>query len=190
MEHGYIFGYGSLVNRRTHGYAETASARLRGWRRTWRHTALRPLAFLTAVPDEACEIDGLVARIEGPDWTSLYERERAYDRVPALEVTHALSHRPPVEVFAIPEGKHAAATDVHPVLLSYIDTVVQGFHDVHGETGVRRFFDTTTGWNAPIADDRAAPIYGRHQALAPGERDLVDDSLARLGCRFVRPPGF
>lgn len=189
MEHGYVFGYGSLVNRRTHAYSEAAPARLSGWRRVWRHTRLRPVAFLTAVPDPGAEIDGLVARIEGPDWTALDERERAYDRVAAVEVTHGLKHRPAVSVYTIPEGKHPRAPESH-LLLSYIDTVVQGFLAEFGEDGVRRFFATTHGWDAPVADDRARPIYGRHQSLAARERALVDENLATLGCRFTAPPDF
>lgn len=188
MRHGYFFGYGSLVNRRTHACEEAVAARLRGWRRMWRHTSLRPVAFLTAVPDPAAEIDGLVARVEGADWTALDARERAYDRVPALDIDHGLGHRPEIHVYTIPDGRHAAATETHPVLLSYIDTVVQGFLAEFGEDGVDRFFATTAGWDAPIADDRAAPIYGRHQVLAAGERALVDRHLAELGCDLVAPP--
>ncbi|MEM7491215.1 MAG: gamma-glutamylcyclotransferase, partial [Pseudomonadota bacterium] len=51
-----FFGYGSLVNRRTHAYPDAAPFTIRGWRRAWRHTALRPVAFLTAVPDDGAAI--------------------------------------------------------------------------------------------------------------------------------------
>ena len=188
MIHGYVFGYGSLVNRRTHDYDEAGPARLKGWRRMWRHTELRTVAFLTVIPDPLAEIDGLVARVEAPDWTHLDDRERAYDRVTAAEVSHALTHRPDVHVYTIPDGKHAPASNAHPVLLSYIDMVAQGFLYEFGEDGVHHFFATTSGWDAPIADDRARPIYSRHQRLTRSETSLVDRHLSDLGCDRTEPP--
>ena len=62
----------------------------------------------------------------------------------------------------------------HPILLSYLDTV--------GPEGAARFFETTSGWDAPILDDRSAPRYPRHQRLSPAETTVVDQHLARLGC--------
>ncbi len=53
MRDPHFFGYGSLVNRRTHVYDSAHRATLEGWRRVWRPTALRPAAFLTAVPRRA-----------------------------------------------------------------------------------------------------------------------------------------
>ena len=61
MQHKYFFGYGSLVNRATHDYGRSRPARLTGWRRIWRHTDLRPVAYLAAIPDPTCAIDGLIA---------------------------------------------------------------------------------------------------------------------------------
>ena len=176
----FFFGYGSLVNRRTHGHDEAHTARVRGWKRIWRHTALRPVAFLTAVPDPEVEIEGLIAGVPGADWAALDDREHAYDRVAAADVAHALDWRPDVNLYTIPPDKHRAPDRAHPVLLSYIDVVVQGYLDEFGEDGVRRFFETTAGWDAPVADDRADPIYSRHQALAARERKLVDRWLDNL----------
>lgn len=187
MTNGYFFGYGSLVNRRTHAYADARTARLGGWRRTWHHTDLRPVAFLSVIPDAATEIDGLIARVDG-NWADLDHRERAYDRVTATDVAHDLGHSPPIAVYAIPEGRHGRPDSAHPVLLSYLDTVVQGFLDAFGEAGVTRFFETTDGWDAPIADDRARPLYPRATTLAADELGLVDRHLADLGCTLCAPP--
>lgn len=79
----------------------------------------------------------------------------------------------------------------HPVLLNYLDVVVQGYLREYGAEGVARFFATTAGWDAPLLDDRASPIYPRHQRLAPAERALVDDALGQLGVTITRtpPPG-
>ena len=167
-----VFGYGSLVNRDTHAMGGVPMT-VRGWRRAWRHTTARPVAFLTAVRDAASTIEGLAADVPGGDWAALDRREAAYVRVPLPEGP---------SIYHIVAG-HAAPTVRHPVLLSYVDTVVQGHLRLFGERGVARFFETTDGWDAPIRDDRAAPLYPRATALSDGERALVDRWLARVGAR-------
>ena len=187
MTHAYFFGYGSLVNRDTHGFAGAHPARLKGWRRVWRHTMLRPVAYLTVIPDPDAEIDGLIAEVPDDGWAALDERERAYDRVAAAhQVSHALPHSPEIAVYAIPDGRHGAPGEAGPVLLSYVDVVVQGYLREFGEAGVARFFDTTEGWEAPVLDDRAAPAYPRHRILSADERALVDDHLAARRVRITR----
>jgi hypothetical protein len=63
---------------------------------------------------------------------------------------------------------------------------VQGYLRAFGEDGVRDFFDTTDGWNAPILNDRAEPRYPRHQQLRPEETDLVDAHLNRIAAQIVQ----
>ena len=186
MKDPYFFGYGSLVNTATHDFPDPQPARLRGWRRAWRHTDLRPVAFLTAIPDEGSEIDGLIAHVPRGDWDALDAREWAYDRVAVTHlVTHGVARDLDISVYAVPEGRHRVPDSAYPVLLSYLDVVVQGFARVFGEDGVRRFFETTDGWDAPILNDRGIPRYPRHQQLTPGESALVDAELARVGARVV-----
>lgn len=192
MKDVFFFGYGSLVNRATHDYGQAHHASLPGWRRAWRHTALRPVAFLTAEPDPASHIDGLIAAVPGGDWAALDTREAAYARHPVCDtVRHPLTPRPAVSVYAIPPDRHTAPSDAYPVLLSYLDVVVQGYAREFGAEGVARFFATTAGWDAPILDDRADPIYPRHQRLSAAERAMTDDHLDRLGARIIttRPAG-
>ncbi|MFB9149732.1 gamma-glutamylcyclotransferase family protein [Roseovarius ramblicola] len=184
VQHAYFFGYGSLVNRATHGFDGARPARLSGWRRVWRHTTLRPVAYLTVMPDAGAEIDGLIAPVPGADWPALDAREAAYARAPAArQVRHDLPHTPEIAVYTIPEGHHGAPDAAHPILLSYIDVVVQGYLREFGEDGVARFFDTTQGWDAPVLDDRAAPRYPRHRGLSGDERALTDAHLDRVGVR-------
>lgn len=182
----FFFGYGSLVNRNTHDFGNAQRAKARGWRRVWRHTALRPVAFLTAVPDADSVIEGLIAPVPNGDWQALDHRERAYDRVRLTDLQdHPLPFAPDVAIYAIPQGKHGTPTMAHPVLLSYLDVVVQGYLHEFDETGVAQFFDSTDGWDAPILDDRAHPHYPRHQALTREETALVDHWLARVDARVV-----
>jgi len=186
MHDPFFFGYGSLVNRATHDYPRATRARLTGWRRAWTHTTLRQVAYLSAVPAEGAVIEGLIASVPGHDWAALDERERAYHR---HEVSHIVEHdaqgRLSVQVYAVP-GTHAAAPTVrHPILLSYIDVVVQGYLREFGPEGARRFFETTDGWEAPILNDRARPVYARHQALTGDERAFVDHELGLRDARVI-----
>lgn len=184
---GFFFGYGSLVNRGTHRYADAHPAQLSGWRRAWRRTTLREVSYLTIVPDPSSQIDGLVAGVPGGDWAALDERERAYARVPARhQVTSHVSPQADLVVYSIQDGKHHPPDPQSPVLLSYIDVVVQGYLREFGQTGVRRFFETTDGWEAPVLDDRRDPIYPRHCTLRPQERELVDDLLNMYNVRRSR----
>ena len=182
----YFFGYGSLVNRASHSFAGAVPAQLTGWRRIWRHTDLRPVAYLTVVPDAHAEIDGLIAPVPDADWPALDAREAAYIRAPAAhQVRHPLPHSPEIAVYTIPEGMHAAPSRAHPILLSYLDVVVQGYFREFGAAGVQRFFDTTHGWDAPLLDDRSSPHYPRHQSLTDEEREMTDGHLDRLGVSLL-----
>ncbi|NIZ10460.1 gamma-glutamylcyclotransferase family protein [Pseudooceanicola sp. HF7] len=182
----HFFGYGSLVNRRTHVYGGARPAVAEGWRRVWRHTALRPFAILTAVPAPGTRIEGLVAAVPGADWAALDEREFAYDRVLTADVSHDLAPPPEVAIYTIPEDKHPPAPEPTAILLSYLDVVVQGYLREFGEAGVARFFETTDGWEAPVLQDRADPAYPRAQPLTPQELALVDHWLDRLACPLLQ----
>jgi len=183
--HPAFFGYGSLVNRATHDHAPATPAHLSGWRRVWRHTAIRRFAFLSAEPAES-GIDGLVAAVPGNDWAALDRREAAYRR--HRLAPDRLDPAPPwadrIEIYAVAET-HPAAPAPQPILLSYLDTVVLGFAREFGTAGVARFFATTTGWG-PLLDDRAAPLYPRHQPLTAADRALTDAHAQALGLARLR----
>ena len=176
----YFFGYGSLVNRQTHVYASAHPASITGWRRVWRHIADLDHAFLTATPVPQARIDGLVAEVPGADWASLDDRERFYERVAAQDVTHPVAGTPDIQIYHAAEDANAPSDRKTPILLSYLDVIVQGYRAEFGETGVARFFETTDGWDAPVLLDREAPKYPRHQVLSGAERNLTDAWLDRL----------
>ena len=179
----HFFGYGSLVNRATHDYPVAQPARLTGWRRSWRHTATRTVAFLTVVQDDRSEIEGVIAGVPRADWAELDERERHYDRVALTEgeVTEASSFD--LHIYQAKPAQSAPPSVRHPILLSYLDVVVQGYLDVFGTSGVEAFFDTTDGWNGPVLNDRPAPRYGRHQVTTQQERNLTDALLRSLSAQ-------
>lgn len=175
-----FFGYGSLVNTDTHAYEDARPARLTGWRRAWRHTRHRDVSFLTAVPASPdAELWGMIACVPDRDWTALDAREYAYERVIVSDTTRPLAGPPArdVAVYAIAAGEHHPPQDAHPVLQSYLDTVLQGYLRVFGAEGVAHFIATTDGWNAPILQDRNTPRYPRATSLSAGERRLIDAAL-------------
>ena len=69
--------------------------------------------------------------------------------------------------------------------MSYLDVVLQGFFQIYGETGLKHFFETTDGWDRPIQNDRATPIYPRSRELAPIEKELVDDMINDRGIKII-----
>ena len=185
----YFFGYGSLVNRLTHAYGDTRAASVSGWRRQWRHTSLRKLAYLSVVKVDGGEIDGLIAAVPDGDWRALDLREGAYDRLtlPGSVVRHDHPKAINVQIYCTRVGIDAAPTVRHPVLQSYLDTVVLGYLDVFGTEGVARFFQSTDGWEVRVLDDRRQPIYPRAIAPSPGQRVLVDGFLDDLSVTRFRP---
>lgn len=189
MQNPHFFGYGSLVNRATHDYGDARPARVTGWRRQWRHTRLRDVAYLTVTEAPGQVISGLIAAVPGGNWVALDEREHAYDRL--LVAGHHVHHDHPdpitVALYRTKPGNDADPSTVHPVLLSYLDTVVAGYLDVFGREGAEEFFATTDGWNAPVLDDRHAPIYPRATALHADVRKRVDTALDDLNVKRFRP---
>ncbi|SLN15518.1 hypothetical protein PSA7680_00402 [Pseudoruegeria aquimaris] len=179
MRDPFFFGYGSLVNRGTHDYRDSAPARLQGWRRHWRQIASFPRAILTAARQPDCRIDGLIARVPGADWARLDAREAAYDRVLlGAEISHAHASAAAIAIYEIPEAKHPAPEAPHPIALSYLDVVVQGYLQEFGTGGVADFFATTTGWEAGILDDRSDPLYPRASATTLDAKLLTDKHLS------------
>lgn len=187
MQRTHVFGYGSLVNRRTHCYKDTVPVRINGWQRAWRATHVRRLSFLTAIPTPGHALPGLIAAVPNTDWAALDAREGAYRMHP---ISTAGDHMPDpsaaVAIYAVPQGSHTAPTPENPVLLSYVDTVVQGYLVEFGIEGAEDFFMNTDGWaDLQVIDDRASPIYGRHQVLTDTERGVVDDGLHRARARVI-----
>ena len=187
MEHAFVFGYGSLVNPGTHDYGPVHPARLSGWRRVWRHVEGRSVAFLTIMRDATTVIDGALAPVPGETWAARDERERSYLRETATDVRHDLHPKTDISLYLAPEHLHRPHSGHHPILLSYLDVVAQGYYRMGGAPAVQAFFETTDGWDAPVLNDRAAPRYPRHQSLSANETALIDAWLEHLGVHRQDP---
>jgi len=170
-----FFGYGSLVNLATHDYRNPRKATVHGWRRQWVYSRTREVSFLSVTRDPDTSIQGMIADVAGIGWDALDIREAAYKRVSLQSPDHA-----GVQVYRANPDYVDAAAHHKPILLSYIDCVVQGFLAHFGAQGVAAFFNSTSGWERPIKDDRKAPIYPRVQKLSVFEIKLVDMHIERL----------
>lgn len=184
------FGYGSLVNDRTRpaGLA-VARARLAGFRRAWRVRGGIACA-LTIVADAAASVRGLVVTEPAENLAALDAREVRYRR--AAIGQGALAHDDgaaagDVFYYAVEPAHDGPGDGGCPILLSYVDCVLQGFLDHWGEAGVAEFMATTDGWDVPVRDDRDAPLYPRAQPLSARERAIVDAALEAAGARRFRP---
>ncbi|WP_299152213.1 gamma-glutamylcyclotransferase family protein [uncultured Tateyamaria sp.] len=175
----WFFGYGSLVNRATQSYPQTQAARLNGWRRVWVRTEVRDVVFLSIHPSPGHSIDGLIAAVPNADWAALDLRETGYAR---RDVSGQITHNAPasdIAAYQVPVQDQRVG-GAHHILLSYLDVVVQGFANEFGPAGAEAFFATTDGWDTPVLDDRAQPLYPRAQTLNPQERALTDRLLAQV----------
>lgn len=181
-----FFGYGSLVNVATHDYPSGRKATLHGWRRVWRVTPEREEAFLSVRPHPGSAIDGLVSDVPHGDWAALDERETGYVRF-NVEATLEDDDPMPTSIYQVTPAVPVIDPGHHVILLSYLDVVVEGYRDTFGHAGVKRFFDTTSGWHIPVLDDRAAPRYPRHRSLSDKDLQLVDSELERLSAQVQKP---
>lgn len=181
----FFFGYGSLVNAATHAHAPCLPATVRGWRRTWVATPQRALCYLSVVRDPAGQVEGAIAPVPDGDWAALDLREAAYARHDATaDVTHD-SEAGQIAIYSVPPEHSGAPGPENAILLSYLDTVIGGFLHLHGRAGAEAFFATTSGWEAAVLNDRAAPRYPRSIAPTHEVLDLIDESLSSLGSRIV-----
>jgi cation transport protein ChaC len=189
-EHVQIFGYGSLVNRRTRrAHLVAGPARASGWRRSWSHcveTENGKVCALTIVPNAEAEVAGVVVLEHRDHLPALDAREIGYQRVPISVV----ADEPPIlpapghqESFSYTSTSAAyrRGSREFPIWRSYLECVLSGFLDLGGDVAARNFIVSTDGWDAPILDDRSAPKYMRAVQLSEDIRREVDALIRSLG---------
>ena len=182
----YFFGYGSLVNLSTHDYADPRAASLKGWRRMWLNTYMRGAAFLSVHPAVHQEIKGVVARVPKANWYDLDLRETGYSRHNVSEFVEVEASQPSsCSVYVADLTKETDSKQKSPILMSYLDVVLQGFFQIYGETGLDHFLESTDGWDRPIQNDRAKPIYPRNRELSAFETELIDYKISERSFKII-----
>ena len=190
---GY-FGYGSLVNRATlaHDHVSAHPVRLSGWRRHWQGRDagdIRDVALLSVRRCERTVVDGILVIDRISNLASLDEREIRYDRVAisADDLEFTGGARPawlPSRLYLYEGRPVPADPDRERLIQSYVDTVMHGFLNEHGEAGVLRFMETTDGFGRAIIRDRHEPRYPRATRPAVHHLDWFDRLLKEAGVRF------
>jgi hypothetical protein len=180
-----FFGYGSLVNLATHTYQNPRKASVNGWRRQWVYSSTRDLSFLSVAKDPNATIQGLVADVSDIGWDALDIREAEYKRLTLTQNELPDSSFENVQIYVADRDHTSSFNQNSPILLSYIDCVTQGFLEHFGTDGVAGFFNSTKGWDRPVQNDRAAPIYPRAQVLTTEQTRLVDHHLEQLDINLV-----
>lgn len=191
------FGYGSLVNNATlPDHTRIRPGRLDGWVREWRiwgtNQIGRGVCSLSVAPETGSEIRGVAAVEPKTGLQKLEEREHKYHRVHGIGEAFRCDERGasgPDDMFLFrskPEF-HGWGDEDHPILQSYLDCVLAGFHEIWGEEGVSHFLDTTRGWHVPILKDRDNAFYPRAVALDDVMAEMIDDHLADHDVRYIKP---
>lgn len=166
------FGYGSLVNELTwlqseRRHPERYPAEVRNWTREWGHCVDAPLrtgCVLTAQERPGSRIQGILIYCDAADLAQVDAREDGYDRV---ELRHRDVLSPagnlPEKLYIYkskPSHYRPGGVD-YPIWFSYAEAVLHGFLSVFKTGGVDEFIRSTSGWAAPVIDDRDNPHYRR-----------------------------
>lgn len=191
----HYFGYGSLVNRLTRPPDEVCvNARLTGFRRVWNHRiAAEPASgthgctSLSIDPDDGSAIDGVIVRIDAGALPELDAREAGYERLSLPRSRFTLAADSPFELeddaivyaYRSMSAHRTLADALHPVLCSYVDTVMAGYLERLGDVGLDDFVRSTRGWERPRRDDRQAPAYPRAVPMTASQLARFDAILAR-----------
>lgn len=193
------FGYGSLVNLKSlrTNYVAAYPARLTGWRRHWQASQPGLGARLPTSPallsvhrhgDMSGFIDGMLVIDQLDHLPALDEREVNYHRkLVSADLSHSgaiqiLDQIPPEHRFVYVANE--APDDHSPLLQSYLDVVMGGFHTLNGEQGVHDFIATTIGFGRSIIKDRGQPHYPRAITIDEPMAKWFDDLLKDAGVRF------
>ncbi|KZL17788.1 hypothetical protein PsAD2_02906 [Pseudovibrio axinellae] len=196
------FGYGSLVNEETlPAGTKVVAGELSGWKREWRGCSKGKdgsgrmsglgVCALGVRREEGSVIHGAMVLDSKVNLPALDQREWHYDRKSLDEgsFTPHCGRQMPSDTFLYQVQQQFAhwGCEEHPILQSYIDCVMAGFHRLWGQEGMEHFVETTDGWGrVPIVNDRADPYYPRAITLSNGLAAEIDDLLKSVNAQYLK----
>jgi hypothetical protein len=173
-----VAGYGSLINPDSRARSVRTGAaypvRVQGFRRAWNFPAAAMTA-LGVVPDATASLNAALVEVaDEAALASLDLREEGYRRQslpPGSVQPIGGGTIPPgtIELY-IPIDPHPPSESC-PLVQSYIDVVLSGCLREYGPAFAEEFCLTTSGWEGPWCNDRAAPRYVR-AAPVPLAREI------------------
>lgn len=184
-----IFGYGSLVNRKTWDFqAEYFKCSIIEWKRHWGQAiqvGQRLVSALTVHPQHTANLRGILIKTDAETCKMIDIREMGYKRVSLPSDCVKLQNR--MDESQIVNGSIYTYTSDHikphrirkkPVILqSYIDVVADGFYNEFGERGFWEFFEDTLGWELQILNDRNRPLYPRAVDIPKTLLKMIDHAI-------------
>jgi len=196
---GYVFGYGSLIERasrtRTNPDAFAAwPARVTGYERGWFHQFANNVGstctYLGAVAKAGATINGVIYKVDDIEKTK--ERETGYSADPVEGAIQMLDGGSPwdsknqVLLFVSQPAyisKTKKPTPEIPMVQSYVDICVNGCLEIEAlyrtATGyVQEFIKTSTGWNKYWVNDR---LYPRRPFIYCPNASSIDEALQMGG---------
>jgi hypothetical protein len=197
------FGYGSLVNELTwlrseRRHPERYPVEIANWTREWGHcvdTPRGPGCVLTAVERAGTCIQGILIRCDAADLVEIDAREAGYDRVelPRRDILCPVSDLPEKLYIYKSRSPHYRPGDVDfPIWFSYVEAVLHGFLSVFKTEGVDAFIRSTSGWTAPLIDDRDNPQYRRSPKglISAEDRLYIEQKIRQItGIRIIGTEG-
>jgi glutathione-specific gamma-glutamylcyclotransferase len=185
------FGYGSLVNELTWTRKyEMITAEIHNWIREWKHCVDTPwgrVCALTVSREAKSAVQGAFILCDLAELKEVDEREIGYERVELSRddvVSPALTLPDRLFVYRSTPPAFRSGDAMYPLWMSYIEVVLVGYWRVFGETGIDHFINSTRGWDTPILDDRAQPLYPRFVQLQADDRNFIEQKLRSAGLRF------
>mmetsp|Transcript_10113 Transcript_10113/g.24541 ORF Transcript_10113/g.24541 Transcript_10113/m.24541 type:complete len:1333 (+) Transcript_10113:157-4155(+) len=183
-EFDYIFGFGSIMNRGTHGEnflpgVAVLLSKEFGYERQWNFRSSTGFTALgvSKVPsgkDPTLDVNGVLFRVTQSMIPVFDRREVGYEkvRIPLEylefvvsgndkhndESSSSLWHEElgpndRLWLYVPLESHKKMADENHPLLQSYVDTVLQGCLEWGGETMAEKFIQTTGGWSTYFLND-------------------------------------
>jgi hypothetical protein len=164
-----------------------------GYKREWNFRSFTGFTALGVVPavDDANDINGVLFQVSSSEISNFDRREVGYEKVvvpvkfikfhPEVSGTTAqtiLDLRPNKKIWLyvpIP-SQNMHADENHPLLQSYVDTVLQGCLMWGGEDMAEEFILTTSGWSCFYLNDTPS---SRRPWLFRKQYATIDDLLSR-----------
>jgi tetratricopeptide (TPR) repeat protein len=203
-EYDYLFGFGSIMNSSTHapwlkdksvGVLPGAVATLSrsfGYERQWNFRSSTGFTALGVIKSTTPnDINGVIFRVPRSMMPSFDRREVGYNKVrvpleilqfqPELEGTNQqtnfeLTNDDNVWLYVPLETHCTHADENHPLLQSYVDTVLQGCLEWGGDHFAEKFLVSTGGWATYFLNDTPN---SRRPWLFRKDYDIIDRLLQK-----------
>ena len=165
-----------------------------GYRRQWNFrsdTGFTALGVSRAKEGESCDVNGVLFRIPSSEMENFDRREAGYERIaiplemmvfhPELRGTHSqtqfhITNSDRLWIYIPLASKTMYADENHPLLQSYVDTVLRGCLEWGGVDMAEKFILTTAGWAAYFLNDTPS---SRRPWLFRKEYNIIDELLKK-----------